>query len=731
MVPMEKLRPTFSESWYRVAELRAKLRASTQVSRQYYRGELWYVVRDPAGNQFHRLSAPAYRFVGLLDGTRTVTEAWDLVGGQLADDAPTQNEIIQILSQLHSANLLEADVSPDAAVLLRRHKRMMKRQWQGRMMNLLFPRIPLWDPDRFLQRWMPAVRPLLSWFGAAVWLVVVIWAILTILPRWSGPDGLMAAASRAIDVAGHPERAFFLWLSFVLIKAIHELGHAFACRRFGGEVHELGIMFLVFIPTPYVDASSAWGFPSKWARIFVGAAGMVIELFVAAVAAFVWANTGPGFIHDLAYNTMLIASVSTVLFNANPLLRYDGYYMLADWLEIPNLRYRSTEYSLGLIKRHLFRVKSPQPLPPPGQRLWLLLYAVLSGIYRVFVGLMIILIVWDRVPILGVLMALGGIVTWLVVPLFKTTKYLLLEPELHRKRPGAIAWTLGFVAACVAFIGFLRMPQNIQGTAVLESSRRQLLRAREEGFVTQILVQDGQTVTASQPILVCQAPRLTAALLTTRAEERRLQAKLEADLADPEKQAEALIDQAELRRVRRDLQRLETRAADLTIRAPFDGEVVAPRLDDLMGKYLQSGEEIATVYQPGSIQAPVALDRSDAQLLLMEPQFQIRVRLSSNVSQEIPGSLDPDFVVTAQRELEPALTQLGGGQFAADPRDPGGRRLAEPVFRVPVKLTVAGAACLPGQRAYVRFDLAKRPLWWQWKRKVLQLIQQHSHAQWL
>src|SRR2546423_12320208 len=121
---MAQLRPTFSESWYRVTGLKARLRGSTQISRQHSRGERWYVVRDPAGNQYHRLSSAAYRFVGLLDGSRTVGEAWDLVGGQLADDAPTQPEVIQILSQLHAANLLEANITPDAGVLLRRPKQL-------------------------------------------------------------------------------------------------------------------------------------------------------------------------------------------------------------------------------------------------------------------------------------------------------------------------------------------------------------------------------------------------------------------------------------------------------------------------------------------------------------------------------------------------------------------------------------------------------------------------------
>src|SRR5439155_4503258 len=192
---MANLRPTFHESWYRVADLKARLRGSTQISRQHYRGERWYVVRDPAGNQYHRPSSAAYRFVGLLDGSRTVGEAWDLVGGQLADDAPTQPEVIQILTQLHAANLLEANITADAGVLLRRHKQMQKRQLQGRLMNVLFPRIPLWDPDRFLKTWMPVVRILFSKVGAVLWLLVVGYAIFRLIAAWDiGPDSLRADA---------------------------------------------------------------------------------------------------------------------------------------------------------------------------------------------------------------------------------------------------------------------------------------------------------------------------------------------------------------------------------------------------------------------------------------------------------------------------------------------------------------------------------------------------------
>src|SRR3954464_4909180 len=218
---MLQLRPTFSESWYRVVGLKPKLRGTAQISRQYYRGERWYVVRDPAGNQFHRLSDAAYRFIGLLDGTRTVAEAWDVVGGKLADDAPTQPEVIQILSQLYAANLVETDIPPDATVLLRRHKQLQKRQLQGRLMNVLFPRIPIWDPDAFLKRWMPMARLALNKVGAVVWLGVVLAAIAALAPKW---QELKGAADNAIA----PGNWVFLWITFCLIKFIHELGHAYA-----------------------------------------------------------------------------------------------------------------------------------------------------------------------------------------------------------------------------------------------------------------------------------------------------------------------------------------------------------------------------------------------------------------------------------------------------------------------------------------------------------------------
>jgi putative peptide zinc metalloprotease protein len=738
---MLQLRPTFSESWYRVAELKPKLRAGAQVSRQFYRGDRWYVVRDAAGNQFHRLSDAAYRFVGLLDGRRTVEEAWDLVGGQLADDAPTQPEVIQVLSQLYAANLLETNITPDAMVLLRRHKKLVQQKMQNRLMNVLFPRIRLWDPDQFLCRWMPVARHLFSKIGAIIWLIVVIAALATVLPQW---DALKAAAVSSLDFQHNIENIFLLYGTFIVIKLMHELGHAFACRRFGGEVHELGIMLLVLVPTPYVDASTAWSFPSKWERVFVGAAGMIVELFVASLCAFVWTSTNAAaypLVKQLAYNAMFVASVSTVIFNANPLLRYDGYYMLSDLLEIPNLRQKSTEYALGLIKRHIFRLKLQQPLPPLGQRAWLLSYSIASSIYRVFIGIMIVVVVYDKVPIVGVLMAIGGIVTWAGVPMFQLVKYLALDPELHRKRKRAISFTLAVAAAVALLVFQIRFPVHVEFAGMVQPDdpvnaagvvQSGVIKAAGRGQVLEIYAHDGQYVKAGDVILQLDDPEVRRDVSYYGAKVEEIQAKMRQSRV--EDQVEFLKDVDDLSVWQAELKDAKRREADLKITAPFSGRLIAPALHELPDTIVQQGQEIGRVAVLDQLIIKGDIDQKDFQLIQLahrDRDIKVEIRLAGLLSKVIPGgklTLPPGGV---NELVETSLGSRGGGDLAVDPRDPNGIRTQIPTFEASVKLDNQGQIYYPGQRAYIRLTLDSRTLAWLWKNKFLQLIQSHDSGKWL
>jgi putative peptide zinc metalloprotease protein len=739
---MLALRPTFSESWYRVAALRIRLRPGAEITRQYYRGERWYVVRDPAGTQFMRLSDGAYQFVGLLDGKRTVAEAWELVGGQMDDAAPTQPEVIQILSQLHGANLIEADITPDAQVLLRRHKSVQRQQWKQRAMNLLFPRIPLpFDLNGIVTRWMPVARILFSKGGLVLWLIVVGAALITIAPN-----------SKALWEQHTEAMAFqnwgWLWLVFVFTKVIHEFGHAFACRKFGGEVHEMGIMFLVFVPTPYVDASSAWAFPSRWQRMFVGAAGMFTELFFAALMAFVWTftdhQTNP-ILNGMAYNAMLVASVSTVLFNVNPLLRYDGYYMLSDLLEIPNLQQKSKEYGWGLIKRHVFKIKQQQPLPPLTQRLWLFNYWWSSSIYRVFVGLMIIVVVQDRVPVLGILMALGGLVTWAVVPVFTLVRYLSIGPELHRKR--TLGWGFSLAMGCLiaGLVGLVKLPVWVWSDAIMQPEQREVLRTEYDGFLKEVGpgVADEKPVTAGQVLMVLENRNLTQQIAETSAKLEA--AKIRFQQAILTDQAQRRIEETQIEALTSQLKELTDREAKLTIRAPFNGTFISPHLRDMMGAYLKRGQEVATVSTPELLEARAVIDQQDShyigeyfvkrarELGPNDRDDRTKIRLAGAISESPISPIGPAWVVPAsQKQLpHPSLGLTGGGEVQTDPKDQQGMKPVSEPFEVVLKVDNSSGRYVPGQRAYVRFHVEDRPLAWQVWRRVQQLIQgQDINSKW-
>lgn len=751
-----QLRPTFSESWYRVQNLKPKLRAGAQISRQFYRGERWYVVRDPAGNQYHRLSDVAYMFIGLLDGTRTIGEAWELVGGQLADHAPTQPEVIQILSQLYSANLIETNISPDATVLLRRHKRMMMHKAKGRLMNILFPRIPLWDLDWFLKMWMPVMRPMLSWAGAILWLVVVITAGVLLAPHW---DLLWKQGKESVNLYANPVNAFWLYFAFAFIKFIHELGHGFMCRRFGGEVHELGIMFLVLFPAPYVDASSAWTFKNKWHKVLVGAGGMIFELFVAGICAFFWLMTkdSGGNLSLFLYNIMLIASFSTVVFNANPLLRYDGYYMLSDALEIPNLQFKSREYSLSLIKRFLFRVKWSQPLPNGfWTKFWMVLYFCLSGPYRVMVGLFIMIMVLFQLPeqikFLGMIMGLGSIATFFIVPAYKSFTYLSIEPELHRKRGIAWAWTTAFVAAAVAILCFIRFPLNVRAEAVIQPQNREMIYAKSAGFLTEIKKADGELVKPGDVIAILTNPDIDTQIKSTQANIAGLNARLSAAQADDPNGA--MYVQELLKNQQSSLDLLNKQKEDLTIKASIAGRLIAPLLHNKIGAFLSPGQPqpFAMVASNEELVGYALVEQGEVELIrAAEARAAAKgIKVPYVTEVRMVGDLREDYILkpisaSLRADGEPAgggilttvlkpagvsharssaLTQAGGGNFQADPRDPSGQRLAKEEFEYEFHINNPSGMWQPNQRAYVRIQMDQgESLVWQGWRRLNQLIQ--------
>ena len=376
-----------------------------------------------------RFTPPAYLVISLMNGQRTVQEIWDLSCERLGDDVLTQDEMISLLAQLHQSDVLRGDGIPDLAESSERARRVGRRKKMMGLINPLAIRIPLLDPDKFLTATLPAVRPIMSWIGALTFIVVVVTAAVLAGLNW--PRLTNNIADRVLAA----ESLLMLLLTYPFVKAVHELGHGYVLKRWGGEVHEMGVMFLVFMPVPYVDASDTAALRKKWRRAFVGAAGILVEAFLAALALFVWLNAEEGMVRAIAFNVMLIGGVSTLLFNGNPLLRFDGYYVLSDLIEAPNLGNRSNRYLGYLIQRHLFGVEHSEPLATaPGEARWLVFYSIASFCYRIFIMTVIISLVATKFFVIGVVLAMWATVLMVGLPLAKQLRFLFTSPVLHRNR---------------------------------------------------------------------------------------------------------------------------------------------------------------------------------------------------------------------------------------------------------------------------------------------------------
>lgn len=705
---------TFDESWYRVSGQQLALRPGVDLRRQRFRGERWYVLHDPFANQFFRLRPAAYEFIARLRPGRTVQEVWEETMAAVPDDAPGQEEAIRLLAQLYHANLLRSEVAGDTAKLFERHRKRRSRELRGKLASIMFFRLPLLDPDEFLKRTIGIAKLLIGPVGLVLWLAVVGYGLKVAADNF---EALWAKTDAVLAPANLP----WLYLSLVLIKAIHEFGHAYACRRYGGEVHVMGIMFLIFTPVPYVDATASWNFRSRWRRILVAAAGMIVEVFVAAIAIVVWANTGGGVLHGVAFNMVFIASVTTLLFNANPLLRFDGYYILCDLLDMPNLHTRSAKLARYWVERHAFGVKKARcPEGRTGEKVILGSFFVASNVYKVIVFAGIILFVADRFLLLGILMLLVCAVSWLIRPLIGLVKYLSTDTALARNRPRAVAVVLCFFALIVALLGFVPAPDHFRAPGVVQARDHREVFGEGPGFLREILRPSGSEVAAGDAVLLLEDPELQWRLQAAKAqleeagvELRKAQAE-GSDVGPLERRVAAF---------RQSLERLRESEAALVVRAPVAGRWISPQLEQSVGLWLERGIPLGHVVQD-EFRFSAAVPQQQAAELFTGRIHQAEVRIPGQAGHTL--DVDGRLVIPAQQQVLPSasLGWRSGGALATVEGDETGRRATEPFFEVRADLRPGEEVILVhGCSGEIRFTRDPLPLLRQWWRNLRQLVQ--------
>jgi len=710
-------------SWHRVAELRPRLSHHVQVQRHRYRGRPWYVLTDVNSGRTHRLTPTAFKLLDGMDGVRTMEQVWQQAVQQLGAEAPGQTDMIHLLGQLHANDLLVCDVAPDSAELFARFNKQSRSLLWKNLRNPLSIRIPLYDPDRFLRATLPWVKPLFSIWGLIVWAVWLIVGALLAAQHWE------MLTENIADRIFSTQNLVMMWFIFPLVKVLHELGHAYAVRVRGGEVHEMGIMIMIGMVVPYVDAGASSGFRSKWHRALVGAAGMMVELALASSAMVLWTLLEPGAVRSGLYNVMIIASVSTLIFNGNPLMRYDGYYIFADLIEIPNLAARGPQYWRHLVNRHVFGVLKPATFDADlGERRWFLVFTPLSYVYRLTVMMGIAVYLAEKLLLIGLLLGLLYAYSLVVLPGYKAAVYVLTHPNLGATRRRAVTISGAFVLASIILIGLVPLPLRTQFEGVVWLPPQAEVRAGRSGFVRRIVVPSGSSVAPGDVLVECEDPELQAQIAVYRARVEEIKARRMTEWKADRNQAE--ITREELIQAEAELNRALARADKLQIRSNIGGRFFMDREADLPGRFLHQGDRVGFVVNRSRDIVRIIVPQDDIDLVRRDADS-IQVRLAENPDRLIPARLLRE-VPAADTELPSlALATEGGGKQELDPREQSHSKALNRLFQFDLILAQTSddddkgqpLAVLPyGTRAHVRFIHRPESLAHQAWRRIRQLF---------
>lgn len=721
----------FSEHWHVVRFLRPSLREGVQSLPRRLRGRDWILLHDPVTQKFLRITPEVWRVLKLMNGKRTLDEIWEAAYTDIKPPQDTttltenfpppttlstisQHELVQLLGQLYANDLLQTQVSPDAAEVFARYKKQRFAKMKQSFLNPISIKIPLLYPDPWFTRFAGLARLIFSWPVLIFWLIIVTPAAVLALQNWDAltnnlSDRVLSASNLAL-----------LWFIYPVVKGVHEWAHGMAVKAWGGTVREMGLMFLIFTPVPYVDATASYRFPSKWARAAVAAAGIFAELLLGAIAVYVWLMVEPGLVTAIAFNVIIVAGVSTLMVNGNPLMRYDGYFILTDLVEIPNLGQRSTQYWVYLSDRYIFGATDAKPpIGSDREWRWLLAYGFFSPIYRIVITIGLIWFVAEQYFFIGVLMALISAWVSLVLPLWKGWKHVYKGNTLSRYRDQAqhrLVYAIAIVLACLVVIP---VPFYSIHQAVVWLPDDATVRAGVAGHIERTMVKTDHPLKVGQAILQLENPEVLAQSEVSHTEIESLLVQIRKTEMD---------DQPKAAELRRELIAIEAKNNDLkrqvdalTVNAPVEGRWVPAQASELQGRYVKRGEIIGYVVSGPSNIMRVAVTQADMDLIHSR-LHSVQTRLSTYLSQSIDARISRITPDGNELLLSPALGSSGGGAIPVDPAQQEGTKALQRVFDIELTLNQPVPSQVFGDRTYVRFDLGWAPLGWQWMLRLRQLF---------
>jgi putative peptide zinc metalloprotease protein len=698
--------------------LQVKLRPDLIVQPQFYEGMTHYVIKDPIALKYFRFKVEEYFLLQQFDGKQTLQEVKRAFERKYRPQTITVDDLLRFASQLHEAGIALIDSPDQAQALVRRHKKnKWKKVWQF-FANILYIKIPVVDPEKMLSGMYPYFRWIYtSWFIA--FSVGMMLAALTLVG-----SQYQTFSARLPDFQSffNWHTIVYFWCSLAIIKVIHEFGHGLTAKHFGGEVHEMGMLFLVLTPALYCDVTDSWLLPSKWKRIWISAAGIYVECFLASLATFVWWNTEQGLLNSLCLATMFICSVNTIMFNANPLLRYDGYYVMSDFLEIPNLRVKSTQFFAYVFQEHVLGLEIPvQSYMPRSRRSLFVTYAIASYLYRWVVTFSILYFLSQflkpyKLQSISYMIAGGSLVPLLVMPVYNALKFFRQPGRMRKVKKVRAAVFAAVTVALVTGILLIPTPLRIQGTLVLTPAKPVEIYAEVPGRLVTLNVRDGDYVTENTVLATLSNPE----------KQIEYQQLIEQHDASAVKAAwfswsdKSRAQERQARQMEQQLEAALTKVNDqidkLTIVAPRSGQVIGVPHKSTVGQYLKTGKPFFEIGDPHKLEAHLILDQTDIDLIRSrnpndKPTAWIKIygtsetTFKSYVSEQARRNRD---------EIPPELATEAGGEIATTKdQKTGGDKPLNAVFEVVIPVDNQDLLLQPGLRGFAKIDAGHSTLaWW-------------------
>ena len=584
-------------------QLKLSLRAELRIDHRGDQSNI-VVIEDPTRGRFYQVGIDEFQLISSLSQDRTVQQAIQHANEkQHAIEFDFQNAKSVVDFVIHSS-LARIESHQQSQRVEQSATKLSNSKWLN-WINPVCLRFELFNPDPLVKSVLPMVRWIFSPAVIAIFCCFAIYSLMILFERW---DQLISQTQGILSA----DRWYWLLLSWIGLKVIHESAHALTCRMYGGAVKRGGVLLLLFAPLAFVDVTSSWKLPSRWKRINVSLAGMYAELWIAFIAIVVWSNLEPGVFSDVCHQLIIMASVTTLLFNANPLMRFDGYFVLSDLLNIVNLYPKGQAWVIYAFKKVCLGL--------PAAVIWetsetktIAIYGIFTFLWRMLLSVSIILaasMLWNGI---GLVFATIAGILWFALPLWRFVSTTVANARHHSIKPLRLMATIALCAALIfSCIAWFKSPKMIAAPAIVQFSNEKLVRSATGGFVDKIHIQNGSAVSAGQVLFELRNEDIESEIeqLKTQLAQSEIQSRVfsqKGELASS--QAETMLQQS----LKKRLEQMQKQRDLLTVRAPIDGYAYRRSLENLLGSFVKQGDLLITVFDSNKKEVVVSISQNDLQ----------------------------------------------------------------------------------------------------------------------